>query len=156
MKPRKAPADHERWMQHALNEASLALKHDDVPIGAVVVANEAIIGRGHNRRAIDNDPLAHAEVLALRQAAQTRGSWRLDDVTLYVTLEPCPMCAGALVQARVAEVVYALADPRGGAVRSLYQICDDRRQAHRLRVVQGPCEDASQQLLHSFFRQKRS
>lgn len=147
--------DDEHWMAEALSEADVAARHGDVPVGAVVVYDGRVIGRGHNRRVVDDDPLAHAEVLALRDAAQTLGSWRLDGATLYVTLEPCPMCAGALVQARVATLVYGTDDVRGGAVRSLYQVCDDRRQTHRMTIRHGVAQRACAERLRSFFQATR-
>ena len=148
-------SDDERWMQTALEEAQKALEHQDVPIGAVVVLNHKIIGKGHNRRVIDDDPLAHAEMLAIRDAAKTLGHWRLDGATIYVTLEPCPMCAGALVQTRLQKVVWAADDPKAGAARSRYQLCDDRRMPHRLEIQYGLCHGASRELLASFFAQRR-
>ncbi len=144
-----------RFMRVALQEADRAAEHGDVPVGAVVVLDGVVIGRGRNQRVLDDDPMAHAEVVALRDAASTLGHWRLDGATLYVTLEPCPMCAGALVQSRLRAVVYGAADPKGGAVRSLYQLCDDRRQLHRLHVRTGVLEDACAQRLRQFFRATR-
>jgi tRNA(adenine34) deaminase len=127
------------FMSAALDEARLALEHDDVPIGCVIVHDPAqeIIGRGHNRREVDGDPTAHAEILALRQAAAALGHWRVTDCTMYVTLEPCPMCAGALVNARLPRLVYGCDDPKAGAVRSLMQLCDDPRLNHRLQFTAG-------------------
>lgn len=145
----------ERWMNAALNEARLALEAGEIPIGAVVVHNDRIIGRGHNRRLLDANPLAHAEVLALQDAAATLGSWRLDGATIYVTLEPCPMCAGAITQARIARLVYASAEPKTGAARSKYQLCDDPRMPHRLAIHHGLCEKAAAELLTSFFSKRR-
>ena len=147
--------DDERWMAEALSEARVAADHGDVPVGAVVVYQGRIIGRGHNRRVVDDYPLAHAEVLALRDAATTLGSWRLDGAALYVTLEPCPMCAGALVQARVATLVYGTDDVRGGAVRSLYQVCDYRRQTHRMTIRHGVAQHECAERLRSFFQATR-
>lgn len=144
-----------RWMNAALDEAHLAFSLGEIPIGAVVVLNDEIIGRGHNRRVLDADPMAHAEIVALRAAAQTLGHWRMDDATMYVTLEPCPMCAGTLVQARVARLVFGAHEPRSGAVRSMYQLCDDPRTTHQLAVHSGVCEEESRALLQKFFRQRR-
>jgi tRNA(adenine34) deaminase len=124
-------------MQEALAEADAAAAHSDVPIGAVVVRNGTVIGRGHNRREVDQDPTAHAEVLALRQAAATLGRWRLDGCTLYVTLEPCTMCAGALVLARIDRLVYGADDPKAGAVGALYDIPRDPRLNHLVEVCGG-------------------
>lgn len=144
-----------RWMNAALDEAHVAFSMGEIPIGAVVVLDGVIIGRGHNRRAVDEDPMAHAEIVALRDAAQTLGRWRLDGATMYVTLEPCAMCAGALVQARLASVVFAAHEPKSGAVRSMYQLCDDPRASHRLAVHAGLCEEESRTLLQEFFVQRR-
>ena len=127
----------------------------EVPVGAVVVVHDDIVGRGHNRRRIDNDPLAHAEVLALRSAAQTLGNWRFDDATLVVTLEPCVMCAGSIVQSRVKQVVYGASDPKAGAARSLYQVLDDPRMYHRATVISGVLQDECASLLSEFFRSMR-
>lgn len=147
--------DDER-MRLALDEARAALAHEDVPVGAVLFdADGHVIGRGHNRREERGDPLAHAEVEAIRQAARERGLWRLDGTTLYVTLEPCAMCAGALVNARVSRLVYGARDPRAGAVESLYTVCTDPRLNHRLEVRGGVLEDACAQLLRDFFRRRR-
>ena len=112
---------HDRWMRCALEQARQAYDAEEVPIGAVVVQGERIIGEGHNQREMLNDPTAHAEMIAITQAAEELGSWRLLDCTLYVTLEPCPMCAGAIVQARIPRVVYGTTDPKAGACHTLYQ-----------------------------------
>jgi len=126
----------EQWMRLALDEADLAAAAGDVPVGCVIVGPAGDeLGRGHNRREADGDPTAHAEILALRQAAQKVGRWRLDGAVAYVTLEPCPMCAGALVNARIGRLVYGAADPKAGAVRSLFEIGTDRRLNHRFEVV---------------------
>ena len=143
-------------MRLALDEAQLALASDDVPVGAVLVDSEGtVLGRGRNRREERGDPTAHAEVEALRDAASRRGLWRLDETVLYVTLEPCAMCAGALVNARVAEVVFGAWDQRAGAVESLFRICDDARLNHRLRVRGGLLEEPCRMLLQDFFRARR-
>lgn len=140
----------------ALEEARAALAHDDVPVGAVLLDPDGnVLGRGHNRREERGDPTAHAEIEALRDAAGVRGLWRLEDTVLYVTLEPCAMCAGALVNARVAEVVFGAWDPRAGAVESLFRICDDPRLNHRLRVRGGVLEEPCRRLLQDFFRARR-
>jgi tRNA(adenine34) deaminase len=146
---------YESWMREALSEARIAMDLGEVPVGAIVVCHERVVGRGHNRRRLDQDPLAHAEVVALRQAAETLGSWRLDDATLVVTLEPCVMCAGALVQSRVRQVVYGAPDPKAGAARSLYQVLDDPRMYHRASVVAGVLQDECAALLREFFRSTR-
>ena len=143
-------------MGAALQEARAALEHDDVPIGAVVVSDAGeIIGRGHNERERREDPTAHAEVLALRQAAAALGTWRVLDATLYVTLEPCTMCAGAIVLSRVPRVVYATADPKAGAVDSILSILSDERLNHRPEVVSGVLADEAADLLRAFFRARR-
>jgi tRNA(adenine34) deaminase len=144
-------------MRLAIDEARAALAHDDVPVGAVVIDAEGkVIGRGRNRREERGDPTAHAEVEALREAARERGLWRLDGTVLYVTLEPCAMCAGALVNARVDGLVFGALDPRAGAVQSLFGICTDARLNHRLEVRGGVLEAECAQLLRDFFRRKRA
>ncbi|HEU5331248.1 MAG TPA: nucleoside deaminase [Actinocrinis sp.] len=143
-------------MREALAEASAAPATGDVPIGAVVVGpNGAIIGRGRNRREADADPVGHAEVLALREAAARRGAWRLDGHTLVVTLEPCPMCAGAAVLARVDRIVFGAYDPKAGAVGSLWDIPRDPRLNHRPEVVAGVLEAEAGRLLEEFFTDHR-
>jgi tRNA(adenine34) deaminase len=147
-------------MDEALAEAAAAAAHDDVPIGAVVVrgrgADAEVVGRGHNRREVDGDPTAHAEILAVRDAARTVGSWRLEGCTIVVTLEPCVMCAGALVLARLDRVVFGADDPKAGAVGALYDVPRDPRLNHRLEVVRGVREEACADLLRGFFRDKRA
>ena len=144
------------WMQVALVEARAAAEHDDVPVGAVVVGPDgAELGRGRNRREQAADPTAHAELEALRAAAHTLGRWRLDGCTLVVTLEPCAMCAGALVQARVARLVYGADDPKAGAVTSLFDLVRDPRLPHRAEVCGGVLADESAALLRAFFRRRR-
>lgn len=140
-------------MARAIELAALAAAAGDVPVGAVVVdeASGKIIGEGYNRREIDGDPTAHAEVLALRAAAAQRGRWRLEETRLYVTLEPCPMCAGALVNARVGWLIYGCDDPKAGAVRSLFAVCEDPRLNHRLQVTRGVEAEACAQQLSAFF-----
>jgi tRNA(adenine34) deaminase len=142
-------------MQAALQQARLAEQHGDVPIGAVVVRDGEIIAARHNERELTGDPTAHAEVLAIRSAAEIVGHWRLIDCTLYVTLEPCVMCAGAIVNARLARIVYGAADPKAGAVASLYQVCGDVRLNHRPLVENGLCADESSALLKAFFASRR-
>ena len=142
-------------MLAALEEAELALAHDDVPIGAVVVRHGEVIGRGHNERELRSDPTAHAEVLALREAAASVGSWRVLDATLYVTLEPCAMCAGAIVLARVPRVVYATDDPKAGAAGSVMDVLRHPRLNHRPEVVGGLLAERSAELIVSFFRARR-
>lgn len=150
------PEQDEQWMGAALQEARAALAHDDVPIGAVVVSDAGeVIGRGHNERELREDPTAHAEVLALREAAAALGSWRVLDATLYVTLEPCTMCAGAIVLSRIPRVVYATPDPKAGAVDSILSILADERLNHRPTVTSGVLADEAADLLRSFFRARR-
>ncbi len=146
------------WMREAILEAANARAHDEVPIGCVIVhePTDRIIGRGHNRREADRDPTAHAEILALRQAAGCMGDWRLIDCALVVTLEPCPMCAGAIVNARVRRLIYGCDDPKAGAVRTLYQICQDQRLNHRVEVSSGVLAEECAELLRGFFRDQRA
>ena len=142
-------------MRLALEQAELALEHDDVPIGAVVVRQDEVIGAGHNERELLSDPTAHAEILALRQAAAAVGSWRVLDATLYVTLEPCAMCAGAIVLARVPRVVYATTDPKAGAAGSVMDVLAHPRLNHRPEVVGGLLAEESAELIVAFFRSRR-
>lgn len=146
---------HEIYMQRALDEAEQALAEDEVPVGAVIVHQERVIAAAHNQRELLRDPTAHAEMIAITQAAESRQSWRLDDCTLYVTLEPCPMCAGAILQARIPTVVYGAADPKAGAVRSLYTLLDDSRLNHRAAVIPGVLAERCGQILSRFFQQQR-
>jgi tRNA(adenine34) deaminase len=155
--PPAGSAGDEDWMRLALEEARAALGHGDVPVGAVLVgADGTLLGRGRNRREQRADPTAHAELEALRAGAATLGGWRLDGTTLVVTLEPCAMCAGALVQARVARLVFGSDDPKAGAVTSLWDLVRDPRLPHRLEVRRGVLADECAALLGSFFRQRRS
>jgi tRNA(adenine34) deaminase len=147
--------DDVRWMEEALREAESAVAHDDVPIGAVVVHDARIIGRGRNERELREDPTAHAEVLALREAAAALGSWRVLDSTLYVTLEPCAMCAGAIVLSRIPRVVYGCTDPKAGAAGSVLDVLAEPRLNHRPEVVGGVLADECAELLRSFFRARR-
>ena len=146
---------HDRWMDLAIAAAQEAAAHADVPIGAVVVQGDEVVGRAHNRREVDRDPTAHAEILALRAAAMALGSWRLEGCTLYVTLEPCTMCAGALVLARIDRVVFGADDPKAGAVGALYDIPRDPRLNHQVEVVRGVRGEPCGQLLRDFFRARR-
>ena len=143
------------WMMEALAEARRAAEIGEVPIGAIVVRDGEILGRGHNRREIDGDPLAHAEILAIRAAAWRMGGWRLSGATMYVTLEPCPMCAGALVNSRVQRLVYGAADPKAGYCGSLGNLVQDPRLNHRLEVTAGVLESESAALLRGFFASLR-
>lgn len=147
-----APSD-ERWMEVALQEADLAAARADVPIGCVIVGEDGReLARGRNRRELDADPTAHAEMVAMRAAARGLGHWRLDGATLYVTLEPCVMCAGALVNARVTRVVYGASDPKAGAVESLYRITEDPRLNHRVASTGGVLDARCAERLRAFFR----
>ncbi|MCK9522981.1 MAG: tRNA adenosine(34) deaminase TadA [Proteobacteria bacterium] len=143
--------EDEMYMRIALDLAEQAAAHGEVPVGAIIVKEGRIIGMGRNRREADQDPLAHAEVLAIAQAAHDVGFWRLDDTTLYVTLEPCPMCAGAIVNARIPRVVYGAADPKAGAVHSLFALLTDARLNHRCEVTGGVLAEPSAALLRQFF-----
>ena len=145
----------ETYMAMALNEARLAGEIGEVPIGAVVVCDGAVIARGHNRREIDHDPAGHAEFLAMRAASAKLERWRLSDCTVYVTLEPCPMCAGLMHQARIARCVYAAPDPKAGALGTLYDLHDDDRLNHRFDVTSGILAEEAAQLLRDFFRRLR-
>ncbi len=144
------------WMDIALEYAAVAARAGDVPVGAIVVLDGRIIGVGENRRELAADPVAHAEIVALRDACRNAGRWRVDGATLYVTLEPCPMCAGALVNARVARLVFGARDAKAGAVRSLYKICDDPRLNHRLEVTEGVQAEQCAEQLSTFFRCARA
>lgn len=147
--------DDERWMAEAIAEAKLAAGHDDVPVGAVVVHEGRIIGRGHNEREAAGDPTAHAEIIALRQAADELGAWRVLDSTLYVTLEPCAMCAGAIVLARVPRVVWGTDDPKAGACGSVLDVLADERLNHRPSTTSGVCGPECSGLLTDFFAERR-
>ncbi|MGH7180137.1 MAG: tRNA adenosine(34) deaminase TadA [Tepidisphaeraceae bacterium] len=148
----------EQLMREALLQAERALEGGEVPIGCVVLDDITgeIIARAHNSREIAHDPTAHAEIIALRQAASARGHWRLTDCTLVVTLEPCPMCAGALVNARVPRLIYGCDDPKAGAVRTLFQICTDARLNHRVQITAGVLADECAAILSGFFQTQRA
>jgi tRNA(adenine34) deaminase len=147
---------HVHHMELALAEAEQAAAEDEVPVGAVVVSFErGVIGQAHNQREALKDPTAHAEMIAITQAAGALGSWRLENCALYVTLEPCPMCAGAVVQARLPLVVYGCTDPKAGACHTLYQITADPRLNHRARVVGGVLAERCAGVLSAFFAAKR-
>jgi tRNA(adenine34) deaminase len=150
--------DAESWMREAIALAASAAAAGEVPIGCVIVHDPTgkVIGRGANRREADHDPTAHAEVLAMREAGRALGHWRLVDCTLVVTLEPCPMCAGAIVNARIPRLVYGCDDPKAGAVRTLFQLCNDGRLNHRVEVVSGVLGDECAELLRAFFRAQRA
>lgn len=148
-------ADDEFYMQRALELARAAAARGEVPVGALVVRGGAVIAESANRREEAKDPTAHAELLAIQAAARELGGWRLTGTTLYVTLEPCAMCAGALVLARVERLVYGADDPKAGAVRSLYRLVEDERLNHRLEVVRGVLAAECGELLREFFRRRR-
>ncbi|HKG66675.1 MAG TPA: tRNA adenosine(34) deaminase TadA [Solirubrobacteraceae bacterium] len=149
-----SPTD-ERFMRLALQEAALALEHDDVPVGAVLVHEDEVIAAGHNERELRQDPSAHAEMIALRAGAQALGTWRLLDTVLYVTLEPCAMCAGAIVLGRVARVVYGTADPKAGAAGSVLDVLAEPRLNHRPAVAGGVLAAECAGLLRAFFAARR-
>ncbi len=142
-------------MRMALGEASAALAEKEVPVGAIIVRGEQVIGAAHNQREQLHDPTAHAEMIAITQAAEALGSWRLEGCTLYVTLEPCPMCAGAIVQARIPLVVYGATDPKAGAVQTLFQLLTDRRLNHQSQIVSGVLADECGRMLTQFFAEQR-
>jgi tRNA(adenine34) deaminase len=148
-------AEIEHAMGIALEEAASALAHGDVPVGAVVLVDGEVVARRHNERELTSDPTAHAEVLALRDAAAALGRWRLDHATLVVTLEPCPMCAGAAVSARLPTVVFGAPDPKAGAMGSLYNLGTDPRLNHEVQVVHGVRTDEAAALLTTFFAERR-
>lgn len=147
--------DHEKFMREAIAEAHLALQKGDVPVGAVAVREGQIIGRGHNRKEELKDPTAHAEMIALQEAAWTLGGWRLIGVTLYCTMEPCPMCAGAMVQARLPRLVYAIDDPKAGAAGSVVDLLRNERLNHRVEVIAGVLAEEAEELTQRFFRRLR-
>ncbi|MCA9237378.1 MAG: tRNA adenosine(34) deaminase TadA [Planctomycetales bacterium] len=145
----------DRFMQMALAEARIAADEDETPVGAVIVHDGVVIAAAHNQREQLHDPTAHAEMIAITQAAEALGNWRLSGCTLYVTLEPCPMCAGAIVQARIPRVVYGADDPKAGAARSLYELLNDPRLNHRCDVTHGVLAEPCGEVLRQFFRAKR-
>lgn len=154
--PAQSPADDAAWMQLALAEARRAWAHHDVPIGAVAVRHDAVIARAHNRRELDGDPTAHAELIAIRAAAQVIGHWRLEDVTLYCTLEPCAMCAGAMVLARLPRLVYAAPDPKAGAGGSIMDLLHHPQLNHRVAVTGSVLAAESAALIRAFFADLRA
>ncbi len=149
------PDQDVQFMRLALREAEAAFEEDEIPVGAVVVWQNQIIGRGHNQRERLNDPTAHAEMIALTAAAAHQGTWRLHDCTMFVTLEPCPMCTGALVLARISRLVFGASDPKAGACGSLFAIHDDPRLNHRIPVTSGVLESPCADLLRDFFAARR-
>lgn len=146
---------HKAFMQLALEEAEAAFLKGEVPIGAVAVKNGEVIAKAHNLREILKDPTAHAEVLVMRQAAEVLGTWHLNDVTIYVTLEPCPMCAGAMLQARLTQVVFGTMDAKAGAVGSVINILESRQFNHQVQVIAGIMEEECKEILQRFFLTKR-
>lgn len=156
-----AAVPHDEYMRMALGQAEAALAVGEVPIGAIVVHEDAasgtrrVVAAAHNQREQLRDPTAHAEMIAITQAAEALGNWRLSGCTLYVTLEPCPMCAGAIVLARIPRLVYGAADAKAGAVSTLYRLLDDPRLNHRAEVVGGVLAEPCGQILSQFFREKR-
>jgi len=147
--------NHEKYMQYAIEEAHKAYTLLEVPIGAVIIKDSEVIARAYNLRETAKSPLAHAEILAIEEAAKKLGGWRLTGATMYVTLEPCPMCAGAIYQSRISTLVYGADDPKAGAVKSLYSILNDPRLNHQVEVISGVLADESSKLLKKFFRELR-
>jgi tRNA(adenine34) deaminase len=145
----------EKWMRLALEEASLARTAGEVPVGAVIIRGEELLAKAHNSPIALNDPSAHAELLAIRRAAAAIGNYRLAGTTLYTTLEPCLMCAGAILQSRIERLVFGAADPKSGAAVSLYRIFDDRRLNHAVAVTEGILREACAEIISGFFREKR-
>lgn len=143
------------YMWEALNEAGQAFAEDEVPVGAIAVVHDKIIARAHNIREKTSDPLGHAEILLLQKMAAVHGDWRFEEVTVYVTCEPCLMCAGALIQSRIARLVYGCLDPKAGACGSLYSVTEDERLNHRIETIGGVLEKECGALLTDFFRKKR-
>jgi len=146
---------HEHFMRLALQDAQAALDEDEVPVGTVIVHHDRVIATAHNQREKLRDPTAHAEMVAITQAAESLGQWRLTDCVLYVTLEPCPMCAGAIIQARIPRVVYGAADPKSGAASSLYRLLSDDRLNHQAEVLSGVLAAPCGELLSQFFAAQR-
>ncbi|EGL81830.1 CMP/dCMP deaminase zinc-binding [Caldalkalibacillus thermarum TA2.A1] len=150
-----AQSEHEKWMARAIQLAKQAETLGEVPIGAVIVKEGEVLGEGYNRREIDRNPLAHAELMAIQQACERLGGWRLAGCDLYVTLEPCPMCAGAIVQARLRRVIYGTEDPKAGYAGSLHNTLQDERLNHQTDVIAGIRREECQHLLKDFFRRLR-
>ncbi len=148
-------ASDEKWMRLALDEAALAQAAGEVPVGAVIVRGEELLAKGYNSPIVLSDPSAHAELIAIRRAAAEIGNYRLSGTTLYTTLEPCLMCAGAILQSRIERLVFGAADPKSGAAVSLYRIFDDRRMNHAVEVTEGILRNACAEILSGFFREKR-
>jgi tRNA(adenine34) deaminase len=147
--------DHQYFMLQAIVEAQTAASEGEVPVGAVIVHNGQIIASAHNQREQLKDPTAHAEMIAITQATESFESWRLEDCTIYVTLEPCPMCAGAILQSRINTLVYGADDPKSGAVKSLYNLLNDTRLNHQCNIISGILAEKCGTILTDFFRTKR-
>ncbi|MCL2760166.1 MAG: tRNA adenosine(34) deaminase TadA [Desulfuromonadales bacterium] len=147
--------DDNYWMKKAIKEAEKARLKDEVPIGAILVKDRKVIGRGFNLRESKNDPTAHAEIAAIRQSARKLNAWRLTGTTLYVTLEPCPMCMGAILLSRIERVVFGCYDPKGGAAGSLYDLSQDKRFNHQVEVTSRVMEEECSKMLSSFFKELR-
>ena len=147
--------NHEKWMMEAFREAGKAFEEKEVPVGAVVVLDNRIIGRGHNRIEALKDATAHAEILSITAASNTISSWRLDDALLYVTLEPCSMCAGAIINARISRVIFGMKDPRAGDCGSVYNLPEDPKSVFHVDVTSGVLGEKCRSILHTFFRLKR-
>lgn len=148
--------EHEKYMEEALIEAQKAFDMDEVPIGAVIVHNNEIIGRGHNRRNTDKNPLYHAEIIAINQASKFLGDWRIEDCTMYVTIEPCPMCAGAILQGRIPTVVYGAKNPKAGCCGSVINLVQQQGFNHRVDIVEGILEEKCAQMMKNFFKRFRT
>jgi tRNA(adenine34) deaminase len=146
---------HEHFMQYAYEEALQAMRENEVPIGAVILHNDQVIARAHNQREQLHDPTAHAEMIAITQAAEALQSWRLEGCTLYVTLEPCPMCAGAILLARIPTLVYGAVDPKAGAVHTLFHLLNDPRLNHRADAIAGVMAEPCAQIISQFFQEQR-
>jgi tRNA(adenine34) deaminase len=149
------PPGDEDFMRAALNQALLAYESGEVPVGAIIVHEGRVIGRGYNQRELLNDPTAHAEMIAITEASESLQSWRLENCTMYVTLEPCPMCAGAIVNSRIKRVVYGATDPKAGACGTLFNLVQDSRLNHRASLQTGILGEEAGELLKSFFREAR-
>ena len=147
--------NHDQAMRLALTEARAAVEHEDVPVGALVIVGDEVVSSRHNERQLTGDPTAHAEILALRDAANQLGTWRLDGATLVSTLEPCPMCAGAALNARVGHVIFGAHDPKAGAVETLYNLLDDPRLNHQAKITSGVLSAECGDILSQFFAQRR-
>ena len=153
--PTLSAMNHDQAMRLALTEARAAVEHEDVPVGALVIVGDEVVSSRHNERQLTGDPTAHAEILALRDAANQLGTWRLDGATLVSTLEPCPMCAGGAVNARIGHVVFGAHDPKAGAVETLYNLLADPRLNHQARITSGGLADECGEILTTFFAKRR-